>query len=312
MEKIIRTKHDQHLFKFESINNPIPQENELVIDVKAFSLNPGDVSNALSETAGFTPGWDFSGVVIDSGSLNHQSLIGKKIVGIKPDFGTWRNRLVISHHKVAVIPDTLDFIEATTLPIPGLTALYAVQKGGALLNKNVLITASNGAVGQFAHQLVRLAGGNQYGMIRNLSSEKSVKSLGALEVYQEEDLKNDFLNDRFDLIIDSVGGDYLNFLLPALKNEGTLISVGNSRSNSVTIDYTKLLEKNNISFKRFFLGEEIKKKDIPSDLSYLSYLLNQGLLRTNVAVVDSWKNINHVIHKFELGHQSGKVVLTTN
>ena len=100
--------------------------------------------------------------------------------------------------------------------------------------------------------------------------------------------------------------------MPALKNEGTLISVGNSRSNSVTIDYTKLLEKNNISFKRFFLGEEIKKKDIPSDLSYLSYLLNQGLLRTNVAVVDSWKNINHVIHKFELGHQSGKVVLTTN
>lgn len=312
MKKIIRLKNELHPFSFETTGNAMPQANELVIDVKAFSLNLGDVLNALSEDAGFTPGWDFSGVVIDSGSLKYQSLIGKKVVGIKPDFGTWRNRLVIPHYQVAVIPDSLDFIEATTLPIPGLTALYAIQKGDSLLNKTVLITASTGAVGQFAHQLVRFSGGNHYGMVRDLSYIPSIKSLGALDVYREEDLKNDSLNNRFDLIIDSVGGEYLNFLLPALKNDGKLVSVGNSQSNSVTIDYTKLLQKNNISFERFFLGEEIKKKDLSVDLEYLSNLLEQRLLHTNVSLVESWENINHAIKEFESGHQSGKIVLTTS
>ena len=310
MEKIIKTNDDERPFAFIAIDNSTPRENELVIDVKAFSLNPGDVLHALSATDGFTPGWDFSGVVIDSGSLRHKSLIGKKVVGIKPDFGTWRNRLTLPRHQVALIPDTLDFVEATTLPIPGLTALYTVQKGKSLLNKTVLITASTGAVGQMTHQLVRLAGGNHYGMIRNSSTEQSIKSLGALGVYRKEDFKNASLNDHFDLIIDSVGGDYINFLLPALKNDGTLISVGNSQSNIVTIDYTNLLQKNNIKFERFFLGEEIKKREISADLGYLSNLLNQGLLRTNVSFVESWEHINRAIHEFKSGHQSGKIVLT--
>lgn len=310
MEKIIVKKTENGWFAFDSVEHLQPTMDGVVVQVHAFSLNPGEVKNALNEQEGFTPGWDFSGIVIHSSQDGQGPKPGDKVVGILPTGGSWQEQILVSRKHIAVIPRTLDLIQATTLPIPALTALYAVQKGHSLLNKTVLITGSTGAVGTFAHQLVNLSGGKHYGVVRDLSKREQIEKLGALSVYSEEELRAGSMNE-FDLIIDSLGGDYINDLFPKLKSGGSLISVGNAHSDTVTFDYSALLFKNNIKFERFFLGIEMNSRDIAADMGYLATLLAESKIEVTVAHAAHWSTINQVIKRVLSGEQKGKVVLTT-
>ena len=78
----------------------------------------------------------------------------------------WAEQVAVPTDRLAEIPASVTFAQAATLPIAGLTALRALEKGGLLLNKRVLITGSTGGVGLFAHQLARLSGAYVVGTAR--------------------------------------------------------------------------------------------------------------------------------------------------
>ncbi len=75
-----------------------------------------------------------------------------------PNAGAWAEQVAVPTNMLAAIPDSVTFAQAATLPTAGLTALCALEKGGLLLHRRVLITGSTGGVGRFAHQLARLSG----------------------------------------------------------------------------------------------------------------------------------------------------------
>ena len=66
--------------------------------------------------------------------------------------------MVVPTEFLAELPEGISFAQAATLPVAGLTALRALEIGGFVLGKRVLVTGASGGVGRFAIQLAALAG----------------------------------------------------------------------------------------------------------------------------------------------------------
>src|SRR5437868_6423871 len=96
--------------------------------------------------------------------------------------GAWAEVVAVPTSILAEIPESVSFAQAATLPIAGLTALWALEHGGLLLDRLVLITGASGGVGQFACQLARQAGARITGVVRQQGNAAAAREAGAHEV----------------------------------------------------------------------------------------------------------------------------------
>ena len=81
--------------------------------------------------------------------------VGSRVVGIVAERG-WAEQVAVQSHALAVVPDTVSYEAASVLPIAGLTAWRALELGGLLLGRRVLVTGAAGGVGRLAVQLAAL------------------------------------------------------------------------------------------------------------------------------------------------------------
>lgn len=221
---VIATPNNKESFVIQETKAPQPQLWEAIVEVKAFSLNRGEVVDALQRKENSRPGWDFSGIVLHEALNGSGPKKGSRVVGLVPT-GAWAEQVAVPTSALAEIPAEITFEQAATLPVAGLSALYALRKGGLLLGKRVLITGSSGGVGLFAHQLAALSGAYSIGVARSNSKAKLVETFGANEILVGEDVTEAIgANGPYDFIIDSVGGNTLAALLPQLVAQGTCVS----------------------------------------------------------------------------------------
>jgi NADPH:quinone reductase-like Zn-dependent oxidoreductase len=136
---------------------PHPGPGEALVQVEASSLNRGDILAARQADAGWRPGHDIAGTVITAAADGTGPKEGSRVAGLL-DAGAWSEQVAAATGRLAQIPDLVSFAEAAALPTAGLTAHRALEKGGLLLGKRVLITGSTGGVGLFAHQLASRSG----------------------------------------------------------------------------------------------------------------------------------------------------------
>ncbi|KAA0117078.1 alcohol dehydrogenase catalytic domain-containing protein [Mycolicibacterium sp. P9-22] len=138
-------------FAFAQAPDPVPAApNELLIEVKAISLNFGEVyygDNA--EHPGDIPGWDSAGVVVTAAADGSGPPAGTRVAGAAWSQG-WAQRRVLASENVAVIPDSVDFETAAALPVAGVTAVQSIRRLGPALGKRVLVTGASGGVGRLA------------------------------------------------------------------------------------------------------------------------------------------------------------------
>ena len=131
---------------------------------------------------------------------------------------------------IAELPDNVSFARAAALPTAGLTALRILRLGPAILGRRVLVTGASGGVGRFAIQLAHLGGADVTALVSSNSARAAgLRQLGADEVVS--DIAQ--IRGRFDLILESVGGDTLGRLVTMVDPQGTLVMFGNS-SNELT------------------------------------------------------------------------------
>ena len=135
------------------VEEPEPGPSEALVRVAAISLNRGEVRRAEAAEPGFRPGWDLAGKVERAAADGTEPQEGSRVVGFLAS-GAWAELAAVPTNAVAELPAGVSFEEAATLPVAGLTALYALDKGGNLLGKDVLITGASGGAGQFAAQLI--------------------------------------------------------------------------------------------------------------------------------------------------------------
>src|SRR5262245_11860329 len=235
------------------VAEPAPDRSEVVVRVRALSLNRGEVRRSGMAAAGWRPGWDLAGLVERGAADGSGPRVGARVVGLLGE-GAWAERVAVPAHAVAELPDQVTFSQAATFPVAGLTALYALAKGGPLLGHRVLITGATGGVGDFAIQLARLGGAHVSATARRADQVASVRALGAHEVVVGDDVP---ATPKYDLIVDSVGGRTLGTALAALERGGTCVALGVSASADVTFDARAFFVTGQSTLYGFYLFAEL-------------------------------------------------------
>src|SRR5690349_3794697 len=106
-----------------AVRPPLP--SQALVRVKAISLDLGEVRRALTVAeAGWRPGWDLAGVVEEAAADGSGPPINTRVVGFLPA-DAWAEAVAVPTNALAQLPDNVSFAQAATLPVAGLTALYA-------------------------------------------------------------------------------------------------------------------------------------------------------------------------------------------
>jgi NADPH:quinone reductase-like Zn-dependent oxidoreductase len=178
----------------EIIEVPViePDPGEARILVAAASVNPVDlaVAGGIFHAMGLVNqpertglGWDFAGTVDATGAdvdLPVGTRVAGFVSGFDRDFGTYAEQLVVPAADLAAVPDGLDLVEASTVPLNGLAGAQIVDLlGDAPGDGNrLLVTGAAGAVGAYVASLAPGRGWHVSGLAR-ADDEEFVRSLGA-------------------------------------------------------------------------------------------------------------------------------------
>ena len=276
------------------VEAPDPQvdASHALVEVKAVSLNRGEVRRLPARKPGTIPGWDVAGVLED----------GTRVVGLA-DEGGWAELAALPKDRLAKIPDDVSFEAASTLPVAGLTALRALEVGGPLLGRRVLITGAAGGVGRYAIQLAHRAGAHVTGVVRNAERGEGLRELGADELITE--LEPD--GENFDLLLESVGGASLAAALTRVAPEGTVVAFGASSPEPTTFDVSRFYGRGGSKLYGLRVFDELARHR--SGVRDLELLL-AARLDPQIDLVTSWEDHRTAIDALMERRVAGKAVLT--
>jgi NADPH:quinone reductase-like Zn-dependent oxidoreductase len=292
----------------KEVEAPQAGPSEALVQVEAISLNRGEVLRAIHSDAGWRPGWDLAGTVIKQAANGTGPKAGSRVVGML-NAGSWAEQVVVPADRLAGLPASVTFAQAATLPIAGFTALRALEKGGFLLNRRVLITGSTGGVGLFAHQLARLSGAYVVGTARQARHEALVREAGADEVVVGDDLSPARAYGPYDLVIESVGGKTLATALSLLASGGTCVTIGWSASSEATIDVMNFVRTSRTTLYGLIVGTEPGIRTRSEDLVTLTQLVAIQQLKTYIEVEASWHEIGDIAQRLLQRQFTGKAHL---
>jgi NADPH:quinone reductase-like Zn-dependent oxidoreductase len=213
------------------VPRPEPGVGEILVDVRAASINPADVMNRRSGVFSGPPpfilGWDVSGVVAAVGPGVTIFEPGDEVFGLLPfprGGGAYADAAVGPTRAFVRKPDELSHVEAAALPLAGLTAWQALVETAAVsAETRVVITGAAGGVGHLATQIahargahvIAVAGGRHAAYLRSLGADELVD-------YETADFAASVAD--VDVVFDAVGGDYPRRAVPILRPGGTIVT----------------------------------------------------------------------------------------
>ena len=292
----------------QDIAMPQTLPSEALVRVSAISLNRGETRRSIQAEDGWRPGWDLAGVVEQAASDGSGPPTGGRVVGFLPE-GAWAQYVAVPTHALASLPDVVTFAQAATLPVAGLTALYALAKRGELLGRRVLVTGATGGVGDFAIQLARLSGAHVIASVRRANQILEVQQAGADEVVIGSNTADFTANGPYDLVIESLGGTALASSLGSLAKDGVCVSLGISAANESTFDVRKFFTTGRTSLYGFILFDELHTESAAVGLARLTGLIAAGKLAPRISVEAPWTQIADVAGQLLDRTFPGKAVL---
>jgi NADPH:quinone reductase len=283
---------------------PQPARNEALVEVRAFSLNRGELRSFRNNEEGWVPGQDVAGVVLRQAANTEGAPAGARVVALMDEFG-WAQRAAVASHRMAVLPDSVSFAQAATLPVAGLTALRTLRHGAPLLGKRVLITGAAGGVGTIAVQLARHMGARVTAVVGRPERAAGLEELGAAEIVHGID----GAQGRFALILESAGGASLAKAIQIIDAKGTVVVYGNSSGDTTTVSFADFRGAPNSRVQSFsYFTSEAEERFAP-DLALLVSLIADGSLKPQIGVERSWRDIAQVAEELRERRVSGKAVL---
>jgi NADPH:quinone reductase len=185
---VIHQFGDPKQLKVEEVPTPEPRGGEVLVEVKAASINPSDVKNVAGVMHGTTlprvPGRDFAGVVVRGAA----ELIGREVWGTGGDIsrtrdGSHAEYILLPRAAVTPKPAALSMEAAATAGLSFVTAWTAiVTVAGVSTGETVVIMGATGGTGSAAVQVAKARGARVIGTVRSDDDSPSVRQDGADEV----------------------------------------------------------------------------------------------------------------------------------
>ena len=242
---IYRCYGSPEVLELADVEIPKPDETDVLVRVKAASVNPLDwhymrgspyfmrLGTGIGAPDDIRLGVDFAGVVEAVGTGVTKFTPGDEVFGSRT--GAFAEYVIVPEDRAIVRkPPELSFDQAAAMPVAALTALQALRDKGELKpGQKVLINGASGGVGTFAVQIARAMGAEVHGVCSTRNVEL-VKSLGADRVwdYKTEDYTQG--DERYDLIVDMVSNHSLSKNRGVLTPEGRLVVVGGPSGDWIT------------------------------------------------------------------------------
>lgn len=194
---------------------PTAQPGEVLVKVKAASVNPVDGAVVAGYMAGYgftaplTPGADYSGEVAAVGEGVSHVAVGDQVYGMSPTYSTFAEYVAVKANGVARKPKSVDHATAAAVPLTGLTAWQTLFQLGKLeAGDRILIHGAGGGIGTLAVQLAKDAGATVIAHDRG-DKEAFLRDLGADEFINSDTTRFEDVIGHVDVILDLVGGEYL-------------------------------------------------------------------------------------------------------
>ncbi len=286
MLAIVTTPKGSAPVEIRQVPEPEPAPNEALVEVRAFSLNRGELRLFQIRPEGWRPGQDISGVVVQAAANGSGLKAGARVVALTDNAG-WAERAAVPAHRMAVVPDNVLIEEAAALPVAGLTALRTLRHGAPLLGKRVLITGAAGGVGHLATQIAARSGARVTAVVGGAERGRHLR--GADEIVESIDK----VQGNFALILESAGGSSLAAAIAHIEAKGTIVVFGNSSGEPTPFSFRDLAEHPNARIQGFsYFTSEAEDRFAP-DLALLASLIADGSLKPHL-VEHSWRELAQI------------------
>ncbi len=311
--------------KLEEVEKPVPNDDQVLVRVRATSVNPYDwhfvegtpkimrLGVGLRKPKDTRLGVDYAGTVEAVGKNVTQFKAGDEVFGGRG--GAFAEYVCVRQDRlVALKPANITFEQAASVDIAGVTALQAVRDKGKLqAGQKVLINGASGGVGTFAVQIAKSLGADVTGVCSTRNVDL-VRSLGADHVidYTKEDFTKS--DQRYDVIIDNVANHSMSEFRHVLTPKGKYVMIGGGAGIK---DWQGLFGMMTGALKPLvlkpFVSQEIGMMltdPKQNDLIVLADLMQSGKVKPVIDRTYKLSEIQAAIAYVEEGHARGKVVIT--
>ncbi len=323
MKAIVYCDYGLSNLKLEDVEKPTPTDDQVLVKVRAASVNPYDwhfiegtpyimrIGVGLRKPKDTRLGVDYAGTV---------EAVGKKVTQFKPGDDVFGGRggafaeyvCPRADRAVALKPSNLTFEQAASVNIAGITALQALRdKGKVQPGQKVLINGASGGVGTFAVQIAKSFGADVTGVCSTRNVDL-VRSLGADHVvdYTKEDFTKS--EQRYYVILDNVTNRSLLECRRVLTPKGKYVMIGGGGPNDQGLigplanPIKAMLLSPFVSQEMGMMMADTSQKD----LTILADMIQSGKVKPVIDRTYKLSEVPAAIAYLEQGHARGKVVIT--
>jgi NADPH:quinone reductase-like Zn-dependent oxidoreductase len=315
---------------FVDTPRPAPKPNEILVQVHAAGLNPidnmipkGTFKPILRFQLPATLGSDLAGIVVEVGSRVTRFKPGDAVFASIFDVsgtGALAEFATVPEDAAALKPANLDFVQAASIPMVGLTSWQALKVRARLQpGQKVFIPAGAGGIGTFAIQLAKYLGA-KVGTTTSTGNVDLVRSLGADEVIDYKKQQFEDVLRGYDAVLGTMRGDAIEKSLQILKPGSAIVSLvgppdaafARGRGMNVFMVFLfgllsrKILRRAKASratYSFLFVHPD------GSQLAELGKLLEAGHVRPVIDKVFPFEQAKEALAYLETGRARGKVVV---
>lgn len=317
----------EDVLKLGDVEKPVPLDNQVIVKVKASSLNITDYVPFKNLIAGeevpphiqhmYTVGlkavnrvfgMDIAGVVDEIGKDVTTVKPGDKVYGFTADWlGAWGEYACANENEVALKPSNITFEEAAVLPVVGLVALGGVRLADIQHGQEVLVHGASGGVGLLAVQFLKAFGANVTAVCstRNVSQVKKAGADAVLD-YTKEDVLS--LGKTFDCIFAINGYRAIEDYIKLLKPDGIMVFIGGNDRQIAEIQQFGQ-EKFAESGKRL---EKVVFNTLERELAFIAKLVEDGKVTPLVDHIYPVSDVPTAIRNVLKNHAQGKTAISVN
>ncbi len=314
---------------FAEVPRPVIGPDEILVQVHAVGLNPidnmipkGTFKLVLKFDLPATLGSDVAGIVAEVGSRVTRFKVGDAVFASVFDLGrgTLAEFVAVPERFAASKPTNLDFVEAASIPMVGLTSWQAFkERAGLKAGQKVFIPAGSGGIGTFAIQLAKHLGA-KVGTTTSTSNIDLVRSLGADEVVDYKKQEFETVLRGYDMVLGTIRGDGIEKSLQILKPNSIIVSLigpldaafARARNLNAVLRFVfslmsrkilRLAKKRDVRYSFLFVHPD------GDQLAQIGGIIEAGHIRPVIDKVFPFDQASEALAYLETGRAKGKVVV---
>jgi NADPH2:quinone reductase len=319
---VLRSTSGPDSLVIEDVPDPVPGPHEVLVDIRSTALNRADMLQTMGlypnpfPTALDIPGLEFSGIVAALGERATMWNVGDAVMAIDSG-GGYAERIAVHERQLMAVPAVVGVADAAAIPEVFLTAWDAlVVQGGLTSGRWALVHAGASGVGTAAIQIAKAIGA-RVAVTCSAGKTEACRLLGA-------DLVVDYGSEDFvvevhkatggigvDVVLDVIGGDYIDRNLQSLATLGRIVQVGLMGGGRTSVNAGLLLAK-----RATLVGTALRSRPIEQKVSLIQRfiremlpLFDNGALRP---IVDSRYPLDRIVdahHYMASNANTGKILI---